>query len=94
MLRGPVRKVVGESRLEGRLVDETGSPVVGARVALEHGIAPTTSNSDGRFVVENLAHRRYSFHAERDDLSVWTYAETLVSSAWIRCSLDTFDAGL
>jgi hypothetical protein len=43
MLRGPVRKVVGESRLECKLVDETGSPVIGARVALEHGIAPTTS---------------------------------------------------
>ncbi|HEX7704634.1 MAG TPA: carboxypeptidase-like regulatory domain-containing protein, partial [Kofleriaceae bacterium] len=76
MLRGPVRKVVGESRLEGRLVDETGSPVAGARVALEHGIAPATSDSDGRFVVENLAHGRYHIHAERDDLSVRTYAQT------------------
>ena len=76
MLRELVREVTGAARLEGRLVDESGHPIRGARVSLGDRIPPTTTADDGRFVFEQLAEGRYELAARVDDLHARVYART------------------
>jgi len=65
----------GSLRLDGRLVDDQGQPVAGARISLD---LPThvTTDGDGRFTFTGLAACLYRLYARKDDVCL---APTLVT---------------
>jgi protocatechuate 3,4-dioxygenase beta subunit len=59
--------VSGTSRLEGRVIDDDGRPVVDAKVWLKPGDRHATTGADGAFAIDGLATRRYWVGALKED---------------------------
>ena len=63
---------VGRARIVGRVVDaETGTPLLGARVSIPGLEKHAVTNRDGRFLLADLAHGRYSVAVEQLGFSIW-----------------------